>query len=66
VRKPGTILMTYPGVNYVLAAGLHSCGFGGSKIAMWLVIGGVVETVNVTVGVIAYRRNEKRSSLGSL
>ena len=39
----GTILMTYLGVNYVLSAGLHSYGFGGSKIATWLVVGGVVE-----------------------
>jgi ABC-type transport system involved in cytochrome c biogenesis permease subunit len=59
----GTILMTYLGVNYVLSAGLHSYGFGGSEIATWLAIGGVVETVYVAVGVIAYRRNQKRSSL---
>ncbi|MEX1311307.1 MAG: cytochrome c biogenesis protein CcsA, partial [Candidatus Sulfomarinibacteraceae bacterium] len=60
----GTILMTYLGVNYVLAAGLHSYGFGGSKIATWLVIGGVVEAVYVTIGVIAYKRNQKRSFSG--
>ena len=27
-----TILMTYLGVNYVLAAGLHSYGFGDSSV----------------------------------
>ncbi len=58
----GTILMTYLGVNYVLAAGLHSYGFGGSKIATWLVIGGVVELAFVIAGLIAYRRNSKKSA----
>ena len=61
----GTILMTYLGVNYVLSAGLHSYGFGGSKIATWLVIGGVVEIVYVTIGLLAYKRNQKRASVGS-
>jgi ABC-type transport system involved in cytochrome c biogenesis permease subunit len=31
-----TILMTYVGVNYILAAGLHSYGFGGSSVAVGL------------------------------
>lgn len=62
----GTILMTYLGVNYVLAAGLHSYGFGGSKIAMWLVIGGIVETVFVSVGFFAYRRNARQAELVAL
>jgi cytochrome c-type biogenesis protein CcsB len=52
----GTILMTYLGVNYVLAAGLHSYGFGSSKIAIWLAAGGLAEAVFVTVGNIAARR----------
>jgi len=55
----GTILMTYLGVNYVLAAGLHSYGFGGSKIAMWLLFGGLVEAAFVGVGFWAFRRNGK-------
>lgn len=55
----GTILMTYLGVNYVLAAGLHSYGFGGSKIATWLLIGGLVEAAFVAVGFWAYKRNER-------
>jgi cytochrome c-type biogenesis protein CcsB len=53
----GTILMTYLGVNYVLAAGLHSYGFGQSKVATWLVIAGVAETAFVIAGAIAHRRN---------
>jgi cytochrome c-type biogenesis protein CcsB len=38
-----TILMTYLGVNYILAAGLHSYGFGGSGVVRWMVITGVAE-----------------------
>jgi ABC-type transport system involved in cytochrome c biogenesis permease subunit len=59
----GTILMTYLGVNYVLAAGLHSYGFGQSKVATWLVIAAVAETSFVVAGALAYHRNRKR--LGS-
>ncbi len=61
----GTILMTYLGVNYVLAAGLHSYGFGGSKIAFWLLIGGLVEVAFVAVGFWAYRRNGKRAPMAT-
>ena len=56
----GTILMTYLGVNYVLAAGLHSYGFGQSKVATWLVIAAVAETAFVVAGALAYRRNRNR------
>jgi cytochrome c-type biogenesis protein CcsB len=56
----GTILMTYLGVNYVLAAGLHSYGFGHSKVATWLVIAAVAETAFVAAGAVAYRRNRGR------
>ena len=49
--------MTSIGVNYVLAAGLHSYGFGGSKVANWLMLSAVIEMVFVAVGVFAYRRN---------
>jgi cytochrome c-type biogenesis protein CcsB len=53
----GTILMTYIGVNYVLAAGLHSYGFGGSKVAKWLALVAVVEVAFVAAGLVAHRRN---------
>jgi ABC-type transport system involved in cytochrome c biogenesis permease subunit len=58
----GTILMTYVGVNYVLAAGLHSYGFGGSKVAKWLMLVAAAETAFVIAGAIAHRRN--RSAAG--
>ncbi len=61
----GTILMTYLGVNYVLAAGLHSYGFGGSKIAIWLGIGALVETAFVCVGAWAFRRNAKQPPMAT-
>jgi hypothetical protein len=58
----GTILMTYLGVNYVLAVGLHSYGFGGSRVAKWLMAVAVIELVFVVAGYLAYRRN--RSAVG--
>lgn len=60
----GTILMTYIGVNYVLAAGLHSYGFGGSKVANWLMLVAVAEVIFIIGGVIGYRRNRKDESGG--
>ena len=38
-----TILMTYLGVNFVLAAGLHSYGFGDSSVVRAMVITALVE-----------------------
>ncbi len=61
----GTILMTYLGVNYVLAAGLHSYGFGGSKITFWLMVGAVVEAAFVGVGFWAFRRNGKQQPMAA-
>lgn len=37
------ILMTYIGVNYVLASGMHSYGFGGSDVVFWMVTVAVAE-----------------------
>jgi ABC-type transport system involved in cytochrome c biogenesis permease subunit len=45
-----TILMTYLGVNYILAAGMHSYGFGGSDVVTWMVGSGVVEIAFLTAG----------------
>jgi cytochrome c-type biogenesis protein CcsB len=39
-----TILMTYLGVNFVLAAGLHSYGFGDSSVVRSMVATALVET----------------------
>jgi len=53
------ILMTYLGVNFVLTAGLHSYGFGGSSVVNGMVAVAVVEIVFVAAGWVAYRRNER-------
>ncbi len=44
-----TILMTYLGVNFVLAAGLHSYGFGDSSVVRAMVITALVETTFIAV-----------------
>jgi ABC-type transport system involved in cytochrome c biogenesis permease subunit len=48
-----SILMTYVGVNYVLAAGLHSYGFGGSGVVRWLLLIAVAEGLFLTVGYLS-------------
>lgn len=53
----GTILMTYLGVNFILAAGLHSYGFGSSRLASTLVTVGAVEVGFVLIGWAFRRRN---------
>jgi cytochrome c-type biogenesis protein CcsB len=52
-----TILMTYIGVNYVLAAGLHSYGFGSSGIVGWLLVLAIVEVIFLGSGFLAHRRH---------
>ena len=52
-----TILMTYIGVNYVLAAGLHSYGFGGSGVVRWMAFLAVAETAFLVTGYVARRRS---------
>ncbi len=44
-----TILMTYLGVNFVLAAGLHSYGFGDSSVVWAMVATALVEAVYVGI-----------------
>jgi cytochrome c-type biogenesis protein CcsB len=51
-----TILMTYLGVNFVLAAGLHSYGFGSSSVVNWMVLVAVAELAFIGAGYVAYRR----------
>ena len=51
-----TILMTYIGVNYVLAAGLHSYGFGGGGVVRWMLLSGAVEAGFLAAGWAAHRR----------
>ena len=51
-----TILMTYVGVNYILAAGLHSYGFGGSGVVRWMALLAIAEATFLTLGYRARRR----------
>jgi cytochrome c-type biogenesis protein CcsB len=50
------ILMTYLGVNYVLAAGLHSYGFGSSNLVTIMAVIALVEIGFIAAGWIAVRR----------
>jgi ABC-type transport system involved in cytochrome c biogenesis permease subunit len=54
-----TILMTYIGVNYVLATGLHSYGFGSSGIVRTMLIIAGVETAFLLAAAGANRRNRR-------
>ncbi|MEO8197103.1 MAG: cytochrome c biogenesis protein CcsA [Thermoanaerobaculia bacterium] len=50
------ILMTYLGVNYVLAAGLHSYGFGSSNLVTSMAIIAGIEVLFLGAGWMAVRR----------
>jgi cytochrome c-type biogenesis protein CcsB len=60
-----TILMTYLGVNFVLAAGLHSYGFGSSNLVGIMALIALVEIVFLAAGWLAHRRRGKLSLLAS-
>ncbi len=49
-----TIIMTYVGVNFVLAAGLHSYGFGSSAVVRWLLLVGTAEAIFLGAGALAH------------
>ena len=51
-----TILMTYLGVNFVLASGLHSYGFGSSNIVTIFSVIALVEIAFLVAGWVAHRR----------
>ncbi len=51
-----TILMTYLGVNFVLATGMHSYGFGDSPVVAWMVAVALAETTFVLAGWYSHRR----------
>jgi cytochrome c biogenesis factor len=51
-----TVLMTYVGVNFVLAAGLHSYGFGSSSVVNWFAAVALVEVVFIAAGWLSYRK----------
>jgi cytochrome c-type biogenesis protein CcsB len=50
------ILMTYLGVNYVLAAGLHSYGFGSSNLVTIMTVIAAIEVAFIAAGWMAVRR----------
>jgi len=50
-----TILMTYLGVNFVLASGLHSYGFGSSGLVRTMAVIGLVEAAFLFAGWRAHR-----------
>jgi ABC-type transport system involved in cytochrome c biogenesis permease subunit len=56
------ILMTYIGVNFVLATGLHSYGFGSSGVVRTMLIIAAVETLFLTLGALAHARNRRTQS----
>jgi hypothetical protein len=47
------ILMTYIGVNFVLASGLHSYGFGGGAVVQWMLGVAAIEAIFLLVGMIS-------------
>jgi ABC-type transport system involved in cytochrome c biogenesis permease subunit len=51
-----TILMTYLGVNFVLASGLHSYGFGSSNLVKIMMLIAAVEVIFLAAGWAAVRR----------
>ncbi len=56
-----TILMTYLGVNFVLASGMHSYGFGDSPIVTWMVAVAAAELAFLAAGLVAHRRHARAS-----
>jgi hypothetical protein len=52
-----TILMTYLGVNFVLATGLHAYGFGSSNLVLILVLIAAVEIAFLGAGWAARKRS---------
>lgn len=59
-----TILMTYVGVNFVLASGLHSYGFGSSGVVN--VMAGIAAAEVVFIGAASWMRARRRPADGGL
>jgi cytochrome c-type biogenesis protein CcsB len=51
-----TVLMTYLGVNFILASGLHSYGFGSGGLVGWMSGIAALEVVFLAAGYVAHRR----------
>ena len=52
-----TIIMTYLGVNFVLATGMHSYGMGDSPVMTWMMLVALAETLFLGWGVVAYQKH---------
>jgi cytochrome c-type biogenesis protein CcsB len=62
-----TILMTYVGVNFVLASGLHAYGFGSSGVVFWMSIVAAAELVFLGAGLAAHMaRKQARETAGAV
>jgi ABC-type transport system involved in cytochrome c biogenesis permease subunit len=57
-----TILMTYLGVNFVLASGLHSYGFGSSNLVTIMIVIALAEVAYLVVGWMAHKRSTSSAS----
>ena len=57
-----TILMTYLGVNFVLASGLHSYGFGSSNLVTIMIVIALAEAAYLVVGWMAHKRSTSSAS----
>ena len=55
-----TILMTYLGVNFVLATGLHAYGFGNSNLVLVLATVAVAESAFLLTGWFSFRKTLAR------
>lgn len=55
-----SVLMTYLGVNFILASGLHSYGFGSGGLVEWMAGIGALEIVFLGVGYVAHRRQRQQ------
>jgi cytochrome c-type biogenesis protein CcsB len=55
-----TILMTYIGVNFVLATGMHSYGFGGAGVVRWMLIVAAAEGLFLTLGGFAWSMHRRQ------
>jgi cytochrome c-type biogenesis protein CcsB len=58
-----TILMTYLGVNFVLASGLHSYGFGDSPVVYWMAVVALAEAAFLTAGWYAWKRTRGQAPM---
>lgn len=54
-----TILMTYLGVNFVLATGKHAYGMGDTPVVAWMLLVAGLEAAFLAWGAMAYRRQRR-------